>query len=277
MPRRTVTVGVRGRPRRAALVGTLAGLLALAGWAVVDASSPARHPPAQPQQHPASGPAAPTPTDNGIASGPARAGEGPAGPTEAEISRLRAVPPVKAAATRGTITGEAAHQPDLYAAEFVHRLLTQDYRRPRAGHLAWVQSEAATTAEPLVIGLVPPELRDRLAVHSLTDASEGPAPIPSQQEWRALGLAHGYTTVQVERVSEPLAWANAVASGRITDPGITGREVAAMLTRHTVSAHGPRTTRFSVALTLNLQGPPTRDTWGFVTAATYRAIPLSAP
>jgi hypothetical protein len=197
--------------------------------------------------------------------------------TDAEIARLRAAPAVSPADAGDRISGETATQPDLYAAEFVRRLLTQDYRKPRAQHLAWVQSEAASSTEPLVVGLVPAELRDRLAVFSVTTRDGSTAPIPTAGEWDALGRQHGFTTVTIDRVTEPLAWTNAVASGRITDPGITGREVAATTTRHTRDARGDHTSRFSVALRLNLEGPPTRDTWGFVTAVTYTAIPLSTP
>jgi hypothetical protein len=197
--------------------------------------------------------------------------------TDAEIARLRAAPAVSPADAGDRISGETATQPDLYAAEFVRRLLTQDYQKPRAEHLAWVQSEAASTTEPLVVGLVPAELRNRLAVFSVTTGDGATAPIPSATEWEVLGQQHGFTTVTIGRVTEPLAWTNAVASGRITDPGISGREVAATTTRHTHDARGDHTTKFSVAMRLNLEGPPTRDTWGFVTAVTYTAIPLSTP
>jgi hypothetical protein len=64
---------------------------------------------------------------------------------DAEIARLRAAPAVSPAGAGGRISGETATQPDLYAAEFVRRLLTQDYQKLRAQHLAWVQSEAAST------------------------------------------------------------------------------------------------------------------------------------
>lgn len=37
------------------------------------------------------------------------------------------------------------------------------------------------------------------------------------------GQAAGVDTVEVQWVAEPYAWTAAVASGRITDPGVTGR------------------------------------------------------
>jgi hypothetical protein len=196
---------------------------------------------------------------------------------EQDLQRLRAVAPVKANGAPRPISGDQAHQPDLYAAEFVRRLLTQDYRSPRQTHLAWVQAESAPTTEPLVVGLVPPELRDRLAVYSVSDGAEGPPPVPTEQEWSQLAAAKSYTSVEVQQVTEPLAWTNAVADGRITDPGITGREVTALVTRHTFGSGVDHTQRFSVATAVNLEGPPVRATWGFVAAVTYTSIPIGAP
>ena len=138
-----------------------------------------------------------------------------------------------------------------------------------------MQAESTQTLEPLVVGLVPTELRDRYALFSVTDATDSPAPVPSEQEWQGLGLQHAYTTVSIDRVEEPLAWTNAVASGRITDPGITGRDVSATVVRHITVDGKPGTTTFSVALSLNLEGPPTRERWGFVAAISYTAIQVS--
>ena len=67
----------------------------------------------------------------------------------------------------------ARQQADLYAAAFVKELLTQDYRSSRDELLAWVQSESARCQEPSVVGLTPPDLRNKLAVASLVDASTG--------------------------------------------------------------------------------------------------------
>jgi hypothetical protein len=171
------------------------------------------------------------------------------------------------------ISGEATLQPDLYAAEFVRRLLTQDYGQPRDELLAWVQAESTPVADPLVVGLVPPDLRGRFAVYSVTDTSNGASPIPPAQEWGALATSAAYTTVRIDRVIETTAWNNAVHAGRITDPGTTARLVAATVTRHTGTAVKPATEEFSVALSLNLEGPPTRAGWRFVTAVTYTTIP----
>lgn len=196
-------------------------------------------------------------------------------PAAYQIERLRAFTPAAADHKVETIQGEAAQQPDLYAAEFVRRLLTQDYRTDRESLVRWVDAESATTREPLVVGLIPAELRDRYAVFSVTDAVDTPAPIPTATEWEALGVQRGYTSVTIDRVEEPLAWTNAVASGRITDPGITGRDVSATVVRHLIVDGKERAAKFSVALSLNLEGPPTRPTWGFVAAVTYTSIQVS--
>ena len=195
-----------------------------------------------------------------------------ADPAAYQLERLRALMPVVASPATAVIVGEAAQQPDLYAAEFTRRLLTQDYRQPRGVHVQWVQAESTTTTEPLVIGKVPPELRDRLAVYSVTDAADGPAPIPTPAEWAGLAAQQAYTTVSIDRVEEPFAWTNAVASGRISDPGITGRDVAATVTLHSTAEGRPHIATYSVGLSLNLEGPPTRRTWGFVAAVSYTAI-----
>lgn len=200
----------------------------------------------------------------------------PGDPASAEIARLRAAPRVAPGPANRRIRGDLSQQPDLYAAEFVRRLLTQDYRTPRAEHLAWVQSEAAQTSEPLVVGLVPRELRDHLAVYSVTD-SEGQAPVvPTPREWTALAVQRAYTTVRIERVDEPMAWSTAVSSGRISDPGITGREVSASVTLHYQKEGRQVASTSSVAMTLNIQGPPSRRSWGFVTAVTYSSLPVTA-
>jgi hypothetical protein len=197
-------------------------------------------------------------------------------PVSADIERLRAANGISTVSAEQRITGEVAQQPDLYAAEFVRRLLTQDYRASRDEHLSWVQAEAAQTSEPLVVGLVPKELRGRLAVFSVTDAAGQSAPVPSPTEWAALRVQDAYTTVRVQGVDEPLAWSTAVSSGRISDPGVTGREVTAAVTLHFHKQGRPVTATSSVAMTLNLEGPPTRSTWGFVTAVTYSSLPVSA-
>lgn len=188
----------------------------------------------------------------------------------AQLARLRALEPVSLSPAAARITGETVQQPDLYAAEFVRRLLTQDYREPRDQLVAWVQGESATTTEPLVIGKVPPELRDRLAVFSVTDSTDTDAPIPTAAQWDGLRLQHAYTTATVDRVEEPFGWTNAVASGRISDPGATARQVTATVTRRSTTS--PATAVFRVSVTLNLEGPPSRRDWGLVAVISYTSI-----
>ena len=75
---------------------------------------------------------------------------------------------------------------------------------------------------------------------------------------------------EVGRIHQPTVWTNAVASGRIKDPGVTARGVSAMVTR--TSAAG--TQRFSVAVSLNLEGPPVRTAYGVVGVITFSSIPV---
>lgn len=198
------------------------------------------------------------------------------GELEAEETRLRASPVVTTDSSLSRITGDATRQPDLYASEFTRRLLTRDYRKPRQALLSWVQGESTRTDEPLVVGLVPPELRDRWAVFTVTDATDGPAPIPTTEEWNKLSQQTGQTTVRVQRVTQPMAWTNAVEAGRITDPGITARIVSAEVTLTTVVDGLTRHEVTSVELGLEFGCPPTSDAWGFVGAVTYSAIPVGS-
>lgn len=193
----------------------------------------------------------------------------------AQLDRIRHLPPVSPPTeAEPLIAGDATTQPDLFAAEFVRRLLTQDFRTLRDGHLAWVQSESAATTEQLVVGLVPADLRDRLAVFSVSDAGDGPALVPSAAAWQALGSHTAYDTTTVDQVTEPLAWRNAVAAGRVNDPGVTCRIVAATVTRHEHVGGKNTTTKSSVSVTLNLEGPPTRTTWAFVAALDVAILPM---
>lgn len=253
--------------RRRLYVGTVVSLLAITvavAGLLTRTDSTAQRP----------DPAVPAPAPSTPSTAPDRAIPPPAAGQEvddavAAIARTPRYPPAPAA-TR--ITGAAAQQPDLYAAEFVRRLLTRDYTRPREEQLRWVQAESATTTEPLVIGLVPEDLRDRFAVWSVTDATDGPAPVQPATEWARLGAARALDTATVERVQEPTAWIGAVQSGRITDPGITARQVSASVSRRA----GATTQTISVSASLNLEGPPVRPTWGVIAVITYTAIPVSA-
>jgi hypothetical protein len=192
-----------------------------------------------------------------------------------EVNRLQnsQVVPARISSSRTRIADQPSLQPDLYAAAFVKELLTQDYATPRDDLLGWVQAESAMSTEPRVVGLIPAELRSRWAVFSV---SEGPtSPVPTMADWTSLGLRHGRTTVQIQRVTEPVPWSTAVAAGEITDPGVTARDVTALVTLFTTEAGIEQKTVTSVALSLNLEGPPARANWGFVGAVTYDAVPVS--
>jgi len=195
-----------------------------------------------------------------------------------DIALLTAAPAVVPATSsrHPAITGVTRSQPDLYAREFATRLLTQDYRAPRADLLAWVQSESVRSEEPRVVGLVPVELRPKLAVYSVTEAVDGSAvPVPSQQDWADWAARRAFTTVTVQKVVEPLKWSEAVASGELVDPGITAREVDALVVTHWTEHGTPKTSTHSIALSLSLEGPPSRGGYGFVTAVTYQSVAVS--
>lgn len=190
---------------------------------------------------------------------------------DAMITRLRAMPAVAASTSPAhrPISGQAQMQPDLYAAALVRGLLTQDYRSPRAALLAWVQSQAGTSTEPTVVGLIPADLRPRLAAASVQEGFDGPGPVPAPGVWEALATQRGYTTAVIQRVIEPVPWSAAVAAGTITDPGATAREVDAKVMLHTTVGGRARTTVTSVAVTLNLEGPPSRTGYGLVSVVSY--------
>jgi hypothetical protein len=195
-----------------------------------------------------------------------------------DIALLTAAPAVAPATSSRypAISGAAKSQPDLYAREFATRLLTQDYRTPRTELLEWVQSESVQSGEPRVVGLVPAELRPKLAVYSVTEAIDGSAvPVPSQRDWADWAARRAFTTVTIQKVVEPLKWAEAVASGDLVDPGITAREVDALVVTHWTERGTPKTSTHSIALSLSLEGPPSRAGYGFVTAVTYQSVAVS--
>lgn len=190
---------------------------------------------------------------------------------DATIASLRAMLSIPAATspTHRPISTEARSQPDLYAAALVRGLLTQNYRTERHELLAWVQSESAPSTEPSVVGLIPQNLRPKLAVASVQEGFDGPGPVPAPGVWEALAAQHAHTTVVIQRVIEPVPWSAAVAAGQITDPGVTAREVDAQVTLHTVIQGQARAKISSVALTLNLEGPPVRGGYGLVSLISY--------
>ncbi len=199
-------------------------------------------------------------------SGSAVPGPGPIPPT----TGVPAGTPESAAPSE--LPPDPTANPDQFARTFATGLLSQDFRTSRSSLLSWVQAHSAVSPEPLVMGLIPAPARPTWAVTSVTDSSEGTPAVPDQREWDLLASVSGYQTVDIQRVSEPYPWVAAVAAGRISDPGVTAREIVAVVTRHTLEAGQSRSVRSSVVLGVNLEGPPTRDTWAFVTLVTYTSI-----
>jgi hypothetical protein len=259
------------RPRRIAVFATvlviLAALLPLGVTALIRMSSdPATKPPNSSQ---------PSPVSKDAGAHDAQVPPEQAAAVADEVTRLRNTAPVAPhpPSNRNHIAGEADQQPDLYAAAFVKELLTQNYATPRDDLLRWVQAESALTTEPKVVGLIPTEQRPKWAAFSVSEGST--PPVPSTADWTSLGLRRGHTTVKIQRVIEPVPWSTAVAAGEISDAGVTAREVTALVTLHTTEAGIDHEFVTSVALTLNLEGPPTLANWGFVGAVTYDAVPVS--
>ena len=227
--------------------------------------------------HTAAGSSSPTASAAPSFSGARSLTAGQQSELQQSLTRMRAQIPVAPAtsAQYPAVSSQARLQPDLYAAAFTRQLLTQDYRTSRDQLLAWVQSEAAPSTEPLVVGLTPVELAGRLALWSVQDDTGSPAIVPSPSTWTALAQRRGYATVQIQKVTEPVSWAAAVADGQITDPAVTARQVDAEVTLHTTD-HGRATaTATSVSLTVQLEGPPTRAGYGFVAAVIYDVAGIS--
>jgi hypothetical protein len=199
------------------------------------------------------------------------------GALASDLVRLAAAPVVRPATSRDypAVPDSQRAQPDMYARAFATQLLAQDYATARAELVAWVQSETVPTSEPLVVGLVPDELRPKLGVWTVTDSTDGTAPsIPTEAGWRAWAARGGTTGVEIVRVTEPAAWADAVAAGRITDPGVTARDVDAVVTTRWQDHGKTVTAKRSVFLSLTLEGPPTRAEYGYVNTVAYRSVPI---
>lgn len=256
------------------MVAVLAILAGFVGACVLVLHNSAKHrvaPPVPTQSAVAAEPAAP-----GLAPPPA---SGAASTLGSDLARLNTTPDVNASASSAyPAIGDALRlQPDLYASAFATELLTQDYRTDREALLAWVQFESTPCNEPLVIGLVPPTLRPKLAVFTVSDTTDGSEPpIPSAADW-AIWRAHaGRTTAKVTHVTEPATWADAVAAGRITDPGVAARDVDAIVTTQWTEAGHVRTAKRMVTVGLTLEQRPDGRGYGFVNVATYTTNPIGS-
>jgi hypothetical protein len=126
-----------------------------------------------------------------------------------------------------------------------------------------------------VVGLVPPALRPKFALWSVIDAPPGdPTPIPSSSAWVALAAESARSSVAVQSVTEPPSWTQAIADGRITDPGVAARDVDAVVTTHSVVNGRMVVSRADVLISLTLEGPPSRAEYGFVDVLTYSVVPI---
>ena len=110
------------------------------------------------------------------------------------------------------VSSQARVQPDLYAAAFTRRLLTQDYRTSRDQLLAWVQSESAPSTEPLVVGLPPVELQPRSALGPAQADAGRPAPVPSPATAAGPAPRPRHTTSPADSGARPAALARSAAT-----------------------------------------------------------------
>jgi len=215
-------------------------------------------------------------------SGPTRtAGSGPTGiPSGAnsgynvlsprELSMLAAAPDVTPATTPPLppIPPSDRTQPDLYARAFVTGLFIHPYTGvTRAQMLAWVQTQQALS--PFITGGTSAEL-NRLLVESASDpawSNHGVAALPDDSGW-AQAVA-GRTSVHIDRLTclTPPDWETAISDGNITDPGLTARLVSADMTMTWNDGGKPKSQKFSTALTMLLEGPPTASQYGVVVIA----------
>jgi len=215
---------------------------------------------------------APSPGSPQVVGPGAPAQGGPYGSAvDRDLAQMRAMATPEPATSRAhpAISDEARSQADLYAGGFVQQLLTQDYRTPRVAKLAWVQAESAQSSERLVVGLVPAELRPRMAVWSVQHSGATDQAVPPAQVWAALGQAGGFTRVRIVSVTVPGGWAQAVTDGQITDSDTTAREVTAVVDLHTTTAGRAVLRQYGVTARLHLAGPP----FGFVSLVTFEQHP----
>ena len=237
----------------------------------------------QPSSHVADGASGEPPVSPATTGGPPSDGltSDQSSSVRRDLAALAAMPmpSPRTSAAYPAIAPVLGDQPDAYAAAFVRELFTRNYRTPRAELLSWIQSEAVASSEPSVVGLVPPTLRPKLAVYSLT-SGDAPlsAPVPQPAEWARWRQVAGRTTVAIERVREPRSWTDAVAAGHTTDPSTTVRTIDARVT--TVwTAHGKqKSSQHEVSLVLALDGPsgpPGRSGYGVVCAIDYHEVAVS--
>jgi hypothetical protein len=192
-----------------------------------------------------------------------------------ERAQLDAAPQVTPGTSRRLPAIPADHrtQPDLYARAFFAALFVHTYTDVnRADMLAWVQAQQAAT--PFLTRVTPSEM-NRLLVESATDpewSNHGFAAIPDPGKWAA--AAAGQLSVRIDRLVSiiPPSWEQAISRGAVTDPGLTERMVSGDMTMTMTTGGHPETQHVSVALTLLLEGPPTRGQYGAVVIADTNAV-----
>lgn len=192
-----------------------------------------------------------------------------------ELSMLDAAPSVAPATTRllPPIPANDRAQPDLYARAFFTALFTHPYVGvTRAQMLAWLQAQRVES--PFITGGTAAEL-NRLLVESASDpawSNHGYAALADDAGW-AEAVA-GRASVRIDRLTcvIPPDWETAISAGDITDPGLTARLVSADMTMTWTENGHLNTRKFSAALTLLLEGPPTTSQYGVIVIADTNVV-----
>jgi hypothetical protein len=164
-------------------------------------------------------------------------------------------------------------QPDLYARAFFAKLFIHPYAGvTRDQMLAWLQAQQS--ASRFITGGTATE-RNRLLIESASDpqwSNSGFAALPDEAGW--VQAQAGQVHVGIDRLTcvVPPDWESAVEAGDITDPGITARLVSGDMTMTWTATGQSKTQKFSVALTLLLEGPPTARQYGVVVIADTNVV-----
>ena len=167
------------------------------------------------------------------------------------------------------MTDDARHDPTAYARAFATELFTRDYGTDRQQLLSWAQYEDA----PLQSSNYPRADWSKVLVDSLTDLTWDDAidtPVPADGLWLALRSERATQTVSDVKVTVDPQWEQRVAAGfQPPDPLATVRDVTLTVTQHTNTPGAAATTRYQVALALQLG---TSSHGGYGVAATNNYV-----
>lgn len=181
---------------------------------------------------------------------------------------MATVTPATSAAFPAVLAG-ASDDPSSFAQAFATELFTRDYTKAtRAQLVSWAQYEDS----PLRSTNYPQPDWTKVLVDSLTDITWDQAddtPVPADGQWLALRAQGARDSVSDVRVVLDPQWEQGIATGYSPpDPLSTVRDVTLTVTRHSGSGHSSRTSRFAVALSIQL-GTGSRGGYGVATTNNY--------